>query len=295
MANTVDFNATMNEYIAHNGDRLLVEASTGAKSLDYVYTLLGVKHKDAIPYLNSQVVLDEEDCTWNPQGEDTFGERMISVHTVSVEKEFCWSSFKPYVSNLQMRFAANLESMPWEEKIANANVDATKEALEIAIWQGNSGASITGWLADAAEASAATVSFGSGATTVGKVDAMVAALPAKMLAKGVTIFMSQTDFRNYVLESNGTCCANRPVLDAAAESITYAGDSRIKLVGVSGLEDTGKMVASTIDGLVYGTDIENSESRYEWFEDKKELKFCLRIMFNAGTAILLPTDVVVGA
>ena len=296
MANTVDF-SKMNEYIAREGDKLLVEASTQARSLDYVNVLLGVKHKMAIPYLSSEVVLDEADCNWSPDGADYFGERTIEVHTVAVEKEFCWTSFKPYVTNLEMRFAAGLESMPWEEKIAKANVDATKAELEKAIWQGNSGASITGWLADAAEASATTVEFNSGQTIVDKVDAMVAAIPVKMLNRegGVVIFMSETDFRNYILQLNSVCCANRPVQDSAVSSLLYAGDSRIRLVGVAGLEGTDKMVASTQYGLVYGTDIEDSESRFEWFEDKKNLTFDLRIMFNAGTAILLPTEVIVGA
>lgn len=293
MANTVDF-TKMNEYIARESDRLIVESATQAKSLDYVNVLLGIKHKEAIPYLNAEVSLAAASCGWDPAGSDYFGERMIEVHPIEIEKEYCFYSFKPYVSNLQMRFAAGLESMPWEEKVADANVQATKAELEKALWQGNSGASITGWLADAETDSAATVTFTSGQTVVGKVDAMVAGLTSNMLAKGVTIFMSETDFRNYVLESNGTCCANRPILDAAAENITYAGDSRIKLVGVAGLEDTGAMVASTKDGLTYGTDIEDSEARYEWFEDKKESKFLLRIMFVAGTAILLPSDVLVG-
>ena len=162
------------------------------------------------------------------------------------------------------------------------------------LWKGNSGASVTGFLADAAEASAATVSFGSGDTAVGKVDALVAGLSAKMLAKGVNIFMSFTDFRDYVLTSNGTCCANRPILDAAAESITYAGDSRIKLIPVLGLEGAGKMVAATPDALVYGTDIEGSETAYRWFFDEKENKFLFHVMFVGGTAIRFVDEVVVG-
>lgn len=286
----------MNEFVAREGDRLLVEASTQARSLEYVNVLLGVKHKMSIPYLSSEVELDEASCTWDPKGADYFGDRTIEVHTLVVSKEFCWTSFKPYVTNLEMRFAAGLESMPWEEKIAKANVDATKAELEKAIWQGNSGASITGWLADAAEASATTVEFASGQTVVDKVDAMIAAIPVKMLNRegGVVLFMSETDFRNYILQLNSACCGNRPIQDSAVSSLLYAGDSRIRLVGVAGLEGTDKMVASTQYGLTYGTDIEDSESRFEWFEDKKNLTFDLRIMFNAGTAILLPTEVILG-
>lgn len=294
MANTVDLTG-MGEYIRQNENQLFVESTVGAKTLDYVDIMLNVKHKEALNYLSSEVVLAAAQCGWNPQGSDTFAQRYIEVHPIEIEKEFCYYDFKQYVINEQMKFQAGRETLgSWEEKIARSNVEAIKAAVEDMLWKGNSGASVTGFLADAAEASAATVSFGTGDTTVAKVDALVAGLSAKMLAKGVNIFMSFTDFRNYVLESNGACCGNRPVLDAASESITYAGDSRIKLIPVLGLEDTGKMVAATADALVYGTDIEGSETAYRWFWDEKESKFLFHVMFVGGTAIRFPNEVVIG-
>lgn len=295
MANTVNL-SSLSEYIKQNSDQLYVKSTVGAKTLDYIDLLLNVKNKEKLNYLDSEVVLQGAQCGWNPQGSDTFAERTIEVHPIEVEKEFCYYDFQKTVIAEQMKFAAGRETLgSWEEKIANSNVEATKKAVEIMLWQGNSGASVTGFLADAAEASASTVEFGSGATAVGKVDALVAALSAEMLAKGVNIFMSMTDFRNYVMESNGSCCSQRPILDAASESLTYLGDSRIKLIPVLGLEDTGKMVAATADALVYGTDIENSEAIYRWFFDEKENKFLFHIMFVAGTAIRFPDQVVVGA
>lgn len=294
MANTVNLEA-MGEYIRQNENQLFVEATVGAKTLDYVDIMLNVKHKEALNYLSSEVVLAAAQCGWNPQGSDTFAQRYIEVHTIEVEKEFCYYDFKQYVINEEMKFQAGRETLgSWEEKIARSNTEAIKKAVEEMIWQGNSGASVTGFIADIAEASGKTVSFDSGDTAVAKVDAMVAALAANMLAKGVNIFMSFTDFRDYVLTSNSTCCANRPLLDAASESIVYAGDSRIKLIPVLGLEGTGKMVAATADALVYGTDIEGSETAYRWLFDEKEDKFLFKVMFNAGTAVRFPNEVVLG-
>ena len=294
MANTVNLEA-MGEYIRQNENQLFVEATVGAKTLDYVDIMLNVKHKEALNYLDSEVVLAAASCGWNAQGNDTFLQRYIEVHTIEVEKEYCYYDFKQYVINEQMKFQAGRETLgSWEEKIAQSNNEAIKAAVETMLWQGNSGASVTGFLADAAADSAATVSFSSGATAIEKVDAIVAALSAKMLAKGVNIFMSFTDFRDYVLASNGSCCANRPLLDAASESIVYGGDSRVKLIPVLGLEGTGKMVAATPDALVYGTDLEGSETAYRWLFDEKEDKFLFKVMFNAGTAIRFINEVVVG-
>ena len=294
MANTVNLEA-MGEYIRQNADQLFVKSTVGAKTLDYVDLMLNVKHKEALNYLDSQVVLKAAQCGWESNGSDTFAQRYIQVSTIEIEKEYCYYDFKQYVINEQMKFEAGRETLgSWEEKIANSNVEAIKAAVEDMVWKGNSGASVTGFLADAVADSAATVEFASGATSVEKIDSVIAAANARMLAKGVNVFLSLTDFRNYVMESNGTCCANRPILDAASETITYAGDSRVKLIPVLGLEGTGAIVAATPDALVYGTDLEGSETAYEWFFDKKDNKFLFRVMFNAGTAIRFVDEVIVG-
>lgn len=293
MANTLNLNA-LPEYIEQNKEQLFVDSTVGAKTLDYVELMLGVKHKEALNYLESEVVLQAGACGWNPNGSDTFGQRYIEVHLVEVEKEFCYIDFKEKYMNYQLRWEAGRETLPFEEKIAQSNVEAIKAAVEDMVWKGNQAAGVTGFLADAQAASAATVNFSTGDTVVSKIDAVVAALPAKMLAKGVNIFVSMTDFRNYVLESNGTCCANRPLLDAAAESIVYAGDSRIKIIPVLGLEDTGNIVAATGEALVYGTDLKDSETVYRLWFDEKDQKFLFRVLFAAGTAVKLPNEVVIG-
>lgn len=294
MANTVNLEA-MGEHIRQNENQLFVSATVGAKTLDYVDIMLNVKHKEALNYLDSEVVLAAAECGWNPQGSDTFAQRYIEVHTIEVEKEYCYYDFKQYVINEQMKFQAGRETLgSWEEKIANSQVEAIKAEVEKMIWQGNSGASVTGFLADAAEVSATTVEFASGATAVDKIDAIVAALSPKMLAKGVNLFVSFSDFGSYVRELNGSCCANRAVIDAASETLTYLGDSRVKIIPVLGLEDTGKMVAATADALVYGTDLEGSETAYRWLFDEKEDKFLFKVMFNAGTAIRFPNEVILG-
>lgn len=293
MANTVDLTG-MGEYIRQNSDQLFVKSTVGAKTLDFVDLMLNVKHKDSLSYLDSTVVLDGAACGWNPQGSDVFSQRYIEVHPVEVSKEYCYYDFQNYVVNEQMKFAAGRETLgSWEEKIANSNVEAVKAAVEDMLWKGNSGASVTGFLADAEEASAATVSFASGDTAVAKIDAVVAALSTRMLAKGVNIFVSFSDFGAYVREMNGACC-NRTPIDAASETLTYLGDSRVKIIPVLGLEGTGKIVAATADALVYGTDVEGSETIYRWFYDEKNNQFLFHILFNAGTAIRFPDEVIVG-
>lgn len=300
MANTVNVSG-LTDYVNIHKDELFIKATAGARSLDLVEIMGNVKWKDALQYLDSEIVLaDGSVCGFNPQGSDVFTERYIETKAVKVEKEFCAKDFEKKAANYQLAWEAGRETLPFEQKIAESNMNAIQEAVDRLVWRGDATVGIDGWLAQATGETLVTdVTFASGSTTIAKVDAMVAAIPAKALAKGVNIFMSFTDFRNYVAEQNSSCCANRPILDAAAESIKYVGDSRISLVPVAGLElansaETAYMVAATEDALVYGTDIEGSENVYKFWFNEEDEKFRFRVLFRAGTAIKHPEEVVLG-
>lgn len=294
MATTLNVNA-LPEYVNEHKDELLVKAIAGNKTLDYIDIMAGVKHKEAIPFLDSEVELAEGACGWNPAGSDTFGEKTVEVKTVSVQKEWCWLDMKEKFMNYQLKFEAGRETLPFEQKFAESNMTAIQEAVEDLIWKGDDTLGIDGLIAQMeADSDVIDVTFAEGQTVADKVDAVVAAIPVKALKKGVNLFMSYTDFRAYVAEMNGTCCANRPVIDAAADNIVYSGDSRIKIVPVIGLESAGVIVAAPASELIYATDIEGSENTYRIFYDEKERKFCFDVLFNAGTAVRLGDEVVLG-
>ena len=294
--NTLDLHL-LPDYINEHKDELFVKSTLGTKTLDYVEIMPNVKYKDALNFLDSEVVLqDGSKCGWNPQGSDVFSQRFIETKAVEVEKEYCWKDFEKKYMNYQLLWEAGREKLPFEEKIAQSNMNAIQEAVEYLVWNGEEDLGIDGFINNIADEDDATkVVFESGATASAKVDAMVAALTIGMLKKGVNIYMSYTDFRNYIQEQNATCCTNKPVIDAASESIKYFGDSRITLIPVLGLEDAGgAMVASTPDGLVYATDVEGSDRAYRMWFDEKEEKFMFRVLFRAGTAVKFVDEVVLG-
>ena len=294
MANTLNVNS-LPDYVQEHRDELFIKATLGAKTLGLVEIMPNVKYKDALNYLDSEIVLqDGSICGWNPQGTDTFSQKFIETHAVEVEKEFCWKDFEKKYMNHQLLWEAGREKLPFEEKIADSNMAAIQDAVEALVWTGNTTLDITGFLADAEADSATTVDFETGQTVTDKIDAVVAAISTKALRKGVIIYVSDTDFRNYIQEQNAACCSNKPVLDASSESISYFGDSRIKITPVLGLEGTGAIVAATADALVYATDVEGSEKTYRLWFDEKEEKFMFRVLFRAGTAIKFPDEVVVG-
>ena len=285
--------STLPEYIQENRDELFVKAIASTKTLDYIESMLGVKGKAALNYLDSTVVLaDGETCGWNPQGDDTFTQKTVTTKLVTVNKEFCAKQMRSKWMSYDLSLAAGRENLPFEQKIAESNVAAIKKAVEKLIWQGDTGLGIDGLLKQI-KAEESAVKVNGGTTILEKVGKVIAAIPAGALEKGVNVFMSYTDFRSYVEAKNAECCANMPIIDANVDYLVYAGDSRIKLVPVAGLEGTDKIVAAPYDALVYATDVEDSEAIYKMWFDEKEDKFLFKVLFTAGTAVKYGDEVTI--
>lgn len=284
--------STLPDYIQANRDELFVKAIASTKTLDYIESMLGVKGKAALNYLDSTVVLaDGETCGWNPQGDDTFTQKTVSTKLVTVNKEFCAKQMRSKWMSYDLSLAAGRENLPFEQKIADSNVAAIKKAVEKLIWQGDTSLGIDGLLKQINTEDGA-VKVNGGTTILEKVGKVIAAIPAGALEKGVNVFMSYTDFRSYVEAKNAECCANMPIIDANVDYLVYAGDSRIKLVPVAGLEGTDKIVAAPYDALVYATDVEDSEGIFKMWFDEKEDKFLFKVLFTAGTAVKYNDEVV---
>ena len=280
------------EYIQENRDELFVKAIASTKTLDYIESMLGVKGKAALNYLDSTVVLaDGESCGWNPQGDDTFTQKTVSTKLVTVNKEFCAKQMRSKWMSYDLSLAAGRENLPFEQKIADSNVAAIKKAVEKLIWQGDVTLGIDGLLKQI-KAEETSIKVNGGTTILEKIGKVIAAIPAGALEKGVNVFMSYTDFRSYVEAKNAECCANMPIIDANVDYLVYAGDSRIKLVPVAGLEGTNKIVAAPYDALVYATDVEDSEGIFKMWFDEKEDKFLFKVLFTAGTAVKYSDEVV---
>lgn len=281
------------EYIQENRDELFVKAIASTKTLDYIESMLGVKGKAALNYLNSTVVLaDGESCGWNPQGDDTFTQKTVETKLVAVNKEFCAKQMRSKWMSYDLSLAAGRENLPFEQKIADSNVAAIEKAVEKLIWQGDTSLGLDGLLKQI-DSETDAVKVTGGTTILERVGKVIAAIPAGALEKGVSVFMSYTDFRSYVEAKNAECCGNMPVIDANVDYLVYAGDSRIRLVPVAGLEGVNKIVAAPYDALVYATDVEDSEGIFKMWFDEKEDKFLFKVLFTAGTAVKYADETVI--
>ena len=289
----------LTDYVEVHKDELLTKATLDFVTAKYVDIMPNVKYKDAIPMLDSTITLqDGSQCGFNPTGSDEFGELFIETHPVKVEKEWCYKDWEKKYGNYQLLWEAGRETLPYEEKLTNAQLGLIQEAVEDLAWQGDSGLSIDGFIKDITVTNSANTINVSGVTSadtiVEAVDKVVAAIPMAALKMGVNVYMSANNLRKYVSAKNAACCQKEPALDAASETIPYFGDSRVTLVAVYGIGDS-YIVAAPAEALVWATDIENSENRYRlWFDEKDEM-FRFRALFRAGTALRYPALVAYAA
>ena len=286
----------LSEYVEQRSDELLTKAILGAKTLDVIDVMLDVKYTAPLNYLDTTVVFgDASTCGWNAQGNDTFTQRTITVNPVKVNKEWCARDMRKYWMNYQLLIDANRETLPFEEKIVNENLNAINKELETAIWTEDT--LFDGLLTVIAEDAGDNIStYNKDASgnwdAVEVVDMAYASITEDMYSRGeVTMFMDPTIYRTFIKESNAVCCANREMLDAASDFITYPGDSRVTLRPTAGLAGEMKIVTTWAKNLVFGTDVEGSENDYKvWYDDKDEVTR-FKVLFNAGTQIKFPAEV----
>lgn len=293
MANSI-VKTALPEYVEQHASELLIKAMTEAPTLKHIDKMYGVKGSTSLNVLNTTIVFgDGAECGFEPTGADTLSQRVLAAKPVKVQKDWCQRSLNDTYANYQLLFKAGAETLPFEEKFVESNLAQIAKELDKTIWQGNDTLDIEGFV-DIATASDSGVLTASGSGVVAAIDAVYTKIPTDALSRGAVIFVSETNFRAYVADMNANCCGNRPVLDASEGVLPYAGDSRVKIVAVSGLEGTNYAIGSAADNFVYGTDIEDSHASADlWFsEDNRSFRF--EVLFTAGVQYKFPNEVVLG-
>ena len=189
--------SALSEYVNQNNGELLTKAVLGAKTLNYIDIMPGVKFKDVLNYLDSTVKFKNgATCGWEPDGEDKFTQRTIEVKPIKINKEFCWKDLRKYWMNYQMLFEAGRETLPFEEKIIENNLNAINVELERLIWQGDGNQPMNG-IYEVMKSSAGIIekTVPAGYTAIEAIDAAYEAMTPTMLIQDPVILVSPSTFR----------------------------------------------------------------------------------------------------
>lgn len=292
----------LSAYVKENRDDILRKVILEGDTIAKMAKQLGVKTKERLHYFDlSPVFQDGKGCGFSAQGSTNLTEKDIEVAPIKINMEWCNDDLLGKFAEYLVRYGANAnaEELAFEQLIADELVRKINEAMEEAVWQGDTSDTgrtdlFDGLIAQAEADSATTsVSFGTGDTIYDKVKAVILAIPEEILNDAV-VFVSPANFRDLVfelLEMNNFHIAPEEI----EKGEFYFPGTTIpvhKTMGLKGVND--KIYASNWENMVYGTDmLDDKEELRFWFSDDDDLHR-LKVKWAAGVATYFSDYVVLG-
>ena len=287
------------KYVEENRLPLISKAVLGAKTPSLLTLQTGVKGETALNLLQTSVVFgDGADCGWDEAGTATLTQRIIKPVIAKVNMAFCDKKLIGKWAQSQVRIAAGLEKLPFEEDFMNGVADGIKAGIEKMVWQGDSAnhesrVECDGFLKLlAADSSVINVTLTAGANVYQRTLQVLDAIPGEVYDK-TSIFMGADYFRSLV---QNLVAANLYHYDANdGEMEIVLPGTNIKVYGVHGLDGTKVIVAGPRDEMFYGVDFENDEEVFDLFYSKDNREFRLAVEFACGVQYAFGDHMVLGA
>lgn len=283
---------SLTAYVEQRRLPLIAEAVLKARSASLFNLQTDIKTSAALNLLTTTVEFgDGLTCGWDEAGAQTLSQRILETGNIKINMAYCDKEMLKYWTQYQVRVAAGQKTLPFEEDFVNAVVENVKAAIEKAIWQGDKASGDANLnkfdgilkLVDGG-AGVNNVTFADGATIKSIVADVLQAIPAAVYQKRDVAIMMGTDmYRAYVNElvaenlfhyNPGT-----PI-----DEVVIPG-TNVKVIGLAGLDNTGKVVAGSLANFFYGCDMVNDEEKFELWYSQDFREFRLAIEFNAGVQI----------
>lgn len=295
--------SALGTYVDEQRLPLIRKAVMGARSAYHFNLMTGVKGATALNLLDTDVQFgDGNNCGWDEAGTSTLSQRVLTPGAIKINMSFCDKKLLKTALNYEVKVAAGVKTLPFEEDFMKGVGEDINAKLEKAIWQGDTASEdrnlnkfdgIIKVLSGATLASSITIASGDTKTKI--VNEVYAAIPSAAYSKGeVVMYVGEDFYRAYIQEliANGNLVITTGLNDVAMpESILIPG-TNVRIIGVGGLNGTDKVYASFKDNFVYGVDLTGDEEVYDLFYDRKEQAHLLTVSFVAGTQVAYPDMVV---
>jgi hypothetical protein len=291
---------TLPAYVEQRRLPLIKEAVLKAKSASLFNLQTDIKTDAALNLLSTDVQFgDGLTCGWDESGTQTLSQRILKTGNIKINMTYCDKAMLKYWTQYAVKVAAGQKTLPFEEDFVNAVVENVKEAIEIAIWQGDTTSTTNnlkyfdGLLKILKYAAGIVDVTITGTSAYDDIMTVYNAIPEKVL-DGASILVGADTFRKFIQEL------------VAKNYYHYSGEnlngeimlpgSQVKVIAVNGLNGTDKIVAGQLDkNFFYGVDMMNDEEKFELWYSQDFREFRLAIEFNAGVQVAFPDEVVLGA
>lgn len=295
------------DYIKENEAQLAAAAIFSAKTASLIEAQgnvqVGIKSSEQINILTTDAIFQNGgSCGFTPSGTTEFTQRELVVGKIKVNEAICPKNFEAKYTQKALREGSTYDYMAYATEYSEQKAKRIGAALETAIWQGDTDSmssqlnKFDGLLKQSEDAGFINGNISAlGALTVSNiiqaVDEVYQSIPVALLDKDNVVIAAGSDsFRKYVVALRDANLFHYPV-DAVNQELTIPG-TNVKLIGLSGLNDTGKLLATHLTNLYLGCDMLNEQDRFELFYAKEadEMRFVSE--FKVGVQIAFPLEVV---
>ena len=294
---------SLTTYVDEQRLPLLRNAVLGARSAYHFYLMTGVKGATALNQLTTNVSFgDGSACGWNEAGTSTLSQRTLVPGAIKVNMSFCDKQLLKTWMNYEVRVAAGQKTLPFEEDFMKGVGEGIAENIEVAMWKGDKTSSNVNLnkfdgiikIADAATL-AHTVSYSTSDSVSDVVSEVYSKIPTKAYSKGeVVLYMGTDNYRTYIQEliSNGHLVITAGVQDVPMPESVLIPGTNVRVIGVGGLDGTGRYFASYKDNFVYGVDMTEDEEKFDFWYSQDNREHRLAVEFIAGVQLAFPDMVV---
>lgn len=287
------FNLTgLEKYVDEQRLPLIKKSVLGGKTIGMINLQTGVKGSAAINLLNVDPAIQAGGCGFTAQGDTTLSQRVINSKILKVNLEWCDKDLASTWASHTIKIGAGKEVMPFGEYFTTAIVEGVNEKMEKMVWQGDAenDNECDGILKVLADAEGVLSANGTGAYAA--IKATYSKIPVAVLPKA-TIFVGADTFRSFMLEMVEKNYYHYPANGSEVQEFVLPG-TNTKVVAVNGLNGTNKVVAAAADNLFYGCDMLDDAESFDLFYSKDNRTWRCVIVWNAGTQVAYPNEVVVG-
>lgn len=290
----------LTKYVQEERVPLINESMLKANSVQYFSWMPDVKTSAKLNLLKTSVAFEDGlACGWDGNSSQELSQRELKTGAIKVEQSYCTRAMANYWMQNQVKISVDPGAVPFEEDFTNGIVKAINAGVEKAIWQGDTastGSALNKFdgILKIVDAESDVVSVTKAATVYDTVKAVYAAIPAKAFERGeVEIFLGADQYRSLVQELVAANLYHYNPEDKGSFNEIILPGTDIKVIGVNGLNGTGRMLATSKYNLFYGFDMEGAQNDFKlWYSDDND-EYRLRVVFNAGVQVAFPDEVVV--
>ena len=309
MAFNVD---SLANYTKQNAQSLVTSSVLGAKTIDLIKqasnVMVGVKSSETINIMDTDTLFQSgSNCGFTASGITTFTQRTVTVGKIKVNEALCPKDLESKYLQEALPRGSRYDSIVFAEQYSNRKAQKIAEALEKAVWQGDT-TSLDAQLlhfdglikqvnAGAVQANAnpfiGTVATAiTAANVIAVMDAVYSAIPAAVVDKDdVVIFCGMDVFRTYTIALKNANLFHYNYDGKANGEFTLPGTT-IRVIATPGLNGTSKVYAMRLSNIFFGTDLLDEQERFEIFYAKEADQVRFIAEFKAGVNVAFPAEVV---